>query len=115
MPRSPKQLAASPLLLRRRWSAEDARQVLEQLAASGLSVREFAAQTSVDAQRLYRWRTQLGPGRAAPSAFIEVRPAAAATIEVVLRSGHVLRVPEGFGDEALRRLVAVLEDSERRC
>jgi hypothetical protein len=35
-----------------------------------LSLREFAAQTRVDAQRPYRWRTQLARG-GRPPAFIE--------------------------------------------
>jgi transposase-like protein len=105
------------LLVRRRWNADEARQVLDLLDSSGLSAGEFAARTGVEAQRLHRWRRALGGGGGAgPPAFVEITPVAAATsIEVVLRSGHVLRVRDGFGEEALRRLVAVLEGPGTRC
>jgi hypothetical protein len=78
-------------------------------------VREFAARARVGVQRLYRWRAQLGSGRAERPAFVEIKPTSSATIEVVLRSGHILRVPEGFGEESLRRLVAVLGERGPRC
>lgn len=117
MPRSVARSVLGSILVRRRWSAEEARQVLDMLDSSGLSAGEFAARTGVEAQRLHRWRRALGGGGGAGTpAFVEIKPVAAATsIEVVLRSGHVLRVRDGFGEEALRRLVAVLEGSGTRC
>jgi transposase-like protein len=102
------------LVRQRRWNAEDARAVLKQLDASGLSVGEFAAQHALDVQRLYRWRAELG--RAAPApAFVEIKPAASQAIEVALRSGHVVSVPDGFSEDTLRRVVAVLDDQAKRC
>jgi transposase-like protein len=99
--------------LRRRWSAEDARAVLDRLESSGLSVRAFAAREGLEVHRLYRWRRLLGrSGRVARSAgpaFIEVSRVATAIIEVVLRTGHVVRVPSVFEEQALRRVVSVLE------
>jgi hypothetical protein len=86
-------LVPSTLPGRRRWSAADAGAVLDSLAASGLSVGEFAARGNLNVQRLYRWRAQLGASRGPGPAFIEVRPPAQASMEVVLRSGRVLRVP----------------------
>jgi hypothetical protein len=104
------------ILARRRWGADEARQVLDMLDSSGLSAGEFAARTGVEAQRLHRWRRALGGAGAGTPAFVEITPVAGATcIEVVLRSGHVLRVRDGFGEEALRRLVAVLEGPGTRC
>lgn len=44
----------------------------------------------------------------APS-FVEVKQTASAAIEVVLRSGHVLRVPTGFGQDTLLRVTAALK------
>ena len=97
----------------RRWNTEDARAVLSQLDASRMGVAEFAARAGIDAQRLYRWRAQL---RVTPPAFVEIAraPAAQWPIEIVLRSGRVVRVTDGFGEDALRRLVRALED-EPQC
>jgi transposase-like protein len=109
-------LVPSPLFARRRWSATDARTVLAQVARSGLSLREFATRANLSVQRLYRWQAQLGAGSSTP-AFVEIKPAPAAsvTIEVVLRSGHVLRVPEGSSEEAVRRVVAALDEGGPQC
>jgi len=98
---------------RRRWRAEDARSVLARLDASGQRLGEFAARHGLSKQRLYRWREQL---RAERPAFVEITaPAASAPIDVVLRSGHVLRVPDGFGAATLRRLVEALDDGGAEC
>jgi transposase-like protein len=98
---------------RRRWRAEDARSVLARLDASGLALGEFAARYGLSTQRLYRWRVQL---RAEKPAFVEISaPRPSAPIEVVLRSGHVLRVPDGFGAAMLRRLVETLDDQGAEC
>ena len=95
--------------VRRRWKAEDAGVVLARLESSGLSVRAFAARENLNAQRLYRWRGQLqAPAPKAPP-FIEIKPSPT-TIEVVLRSGCVIRLPDGFSEVSLRRLVSVLEE-----
>src|SRR5262245_50424422 len=106
--------ALIPLTTRRRWRAEDARAVLARLDSSGLSVPEFAARENLEPQRLYRWRAQLGAAGANGPAFIEIKRAAM-TIEVVLRCGLVVRVPEGFDEATLRRLVALLEERGPRC
>jgi hypothetical protein len=84
--------------------------VLEEVAASGLSLREFAARANLSAQRLYRWRRQLQSSPAATPPFVEIRPTGSAGIEVLLRSGHVLRVGPGFDEETVLRLVRALED-----
>jgi len=109
-------LVSSSLFVRQRWSAAHARTILAQVARSGLSLREFAARANLSVQRLYRWQAQLGARRNVP-AFVEIKPARASgmIIEVVLRSGHVLRVPDGSSEEAVRRLVAVLDKEGPRC
>jgi transposase-like protein len=116
MPRSLVDLVPVGLIARRRWGAKEARAILKRLEGSGLSVREFAARHGVDAHRLYRWRAQLGSAGVAPApAFVEIKAAASAAIEVALRSGHVIRVPDGFAEETLRRVVAALEGSVAPC
>lgn len=112
----PKQTLA--LYRSRRWSAEDAREVLTALDASGLSAGDFAAREGFDAQRLYWWRRRLqteGEHATVP-AFVEV-PASvvgAAHVEIALLSGRVLRVPATIEPAILRGLVEVLEQ-DRAC
>jgi hypothetical protein len=87
--------------------------VIAALDASGQSVAVFAAREGFDPQRLYFWRRRLESGAAdvvQPPAFIEVRsPAEHGRIEVVLRSGRVVRVAESIDGDLLRRLVDALE------
>lgn len=117
MPRSPIRRAPPlPFLLKRRWTTDEARAVLELLDASGKSVREFADAEGVGPQRLYRWRALIG--RRSTPAFVEIRrppSSVAVPVEVVLRSGRFVRVPDGFSDETLRRVVAALEDEPPSC
>src|SRR6266849_1539416 len=104
---------------RKRWRAEDAAVVLARLESSGLSVPEFAARERLEPQRLYRWRGQLERTPASPRSmvapFVEIKTKATACLEVVLQSGHTLRVPAGFDGDTLLRLVAVLEGGPSRC
>ena len=96
--------------------------ILEKQASSGLTAREFAERERIEPSRLYYWREQLGvstgtghqlaasaaslPERAA---FVEVRSPRPSRIELVLRTGHVLFVPDSFDASALGRLVEILE------
>ena len=97
---------------RQRWRAEDAAGVLERLESSGLSVREFAARKGLNALRLHRWRARLGHRGPGATSFVEIK-AAAAAIEVVMRSGHIVRVHDGLADDTLRRLLALLDGGGR--
>lgn len=110
------------------WSAADARAVLVEQVASGLSLSEFARREGIEEGRLYRWRRDLEQGttrasaaavpaarakhaRAAPApAVIELRAAPKATerVEIVLASGVTLRVTEAIEPNALARLIAAL-------
>jgi transposase-like protein len=107
---------------RQRWTPEYARATLEKQASSGLTAREFAERERIEPSRLYYWRERLGvttgtghqlaasaasvPERAA---FVEVRSHRPSRIELVLRTGHVLFVPDSFDASALGRLVEILE------
>lgn len=98
----------------RRWTRDDATAALAALEESGEAVATFAGRHGVDAQRFYGWRRRLGPAIAeAPPAFVEVvgRPVAGGGqrgFDVVLPTGVIVRVPPGFDDDALRRLLAVV-------
>jgi transposase-like protein len=100
---------------RRRWTEQDARDVLAALRRSGKPVRVFAAEHGLDPQRVYLWRRRLGG--AEPTTFQElmVRPAAgravadaACSFEIVLPSGDMVRVPPSFDGAALARLLEVV-------
>jgi hypothetical protein len=84
-------------------------------------LREFAGRHGLGVQRLYRWRAELSsqsPASLPPTTFVEIaRPPATvrAPIEVVLRSGVVLRVPGGFDEEDLRRVLAVVDGRVAPC
>ena len=116
MPRSTSRgLVPIPQLARLRWREEEARAVLDHLDSSGLSVREFAAQQQLNALRLYRWRARLGDAHSKVPTFFEVKANAALPLEVVLRSGQVVRVHDGFDEDTLRRVVMVLDGQSSRC
>ena len=95
-----------------RWTEDDAAAALAALKRSGLSVAHFADREGIDPQRLYAWRRRLGLA----GEFVELAPRSALTVrgasggfEVMLRSGHVVRLAESFDAEGFRRLIAVLE------
>ena len=95
-----------------RWTPEQASRTLAKQASSGLSVAEFAAREGLDAKRLYSWRGRLGAGlvrAAAAPTFVEVKAARQARVEVVLRTGHVLFIPDSFDPGALTQLIEILE------
>ncbi|HEY4178765.1 MAG TPA: transposase [Kofleriaceae bacterium] len=94
---------------RPRWTEEDARAALAALERSGRPVGVFAAEHGLDPQRLHAWRRRLAGGE--PTTFRELivrSPPAAASFEVVLASGVVVRVPSSFDGDALARLLDVL-------
>lgn len=93
---------------------------VERWVDSGLSAREFAAETGVNANTLAHWRWRLGaeasrpPAKAAPSPvrFVELAAApdvGAPAFELVLAGGRTVRVPPRFDGAELARLVQVLE------
>jgi transposase-like protein len=101
-----------------RWTPADARRVLDALASSGLTATQFAQLEGIDPDRLRKWRRRLKTAplarRAEQPRFVEVRHPASALVEIVLRSGRVLRVTESIEPSCLRRLMEVLEQ-ERSC
>jgi hypothetical protein len=90
--------------------------------ASGMRVSEFAANEGVKPKQIAWWKGELtrmekGLPRSrrstatASPAFVALKvPAPTSSIDVVLRSGHSLRVSGDFDEQTLRRLIAALED-----
>lgn len=100
--------------------AQEMRRVLAQWQRSGLRLREFGEQRGIALSTLRWWRrvfraATLNGGAAAPAvAFTEV-PAPArvlrnpAVLEIVLASGHLIRVPAGADRTTLEQVLAALQ------
>lgn len=100
--------------------AEWAKRV-ERWVDSGLTAKEYAAETGLNANTLAYWRWRLGAEASrsrpkvptAPVRFVEIaaeqRSTTAVPFELVLAGGRTLRVPVGFDGAELVRLVQALE------
>jgi hypothetical protein len=92
----------------RRW--------IEDWRSSRLSVRAFCARHGLSQPSFYAWRRELQRRDAEPVAFVPVRvvgadvPAPGSRIEVVLRSGRMVRIAPGFDAVTLQQVVAALEE-----
>jgi hypothetical protein len=99
--------------LEHRW-----RQLLDRWHRSDQSVREFCTAHAVSEASFYAWRRELAVrdreratapnASAATPALIPVRVLAAPTLDVVLPTGLVVRVPGGADPAAVAQLVAAL-------
>lgn len=102
----------------RRWTEEEALAALAALKSSGLSLRAFAGREGLYVQRLYVWQRKVersdGATETVPPPFVEVRASRTERVEIVLRSGRILRCAEEISSSALRRFIEVLE-GEQRC
>ena len=110
------------------------RRALRQWRRSGLSVRAYCAEHGLTEALFYAWRRVIAerdqelagvhakPARRPESAksdapvFVPLRviESASTAIEVVLPRGLVVRILRGFDADALRQLLAIL-DEERPC
>src|SRR5262245_27803203 len=105
--------------------ARQMRRVLVRWQRSGLTLREFGQQRGIPLSTLTWWRqvfrragepeTTASQGRPASDTvvFTEVPRSATvlttpAVVEVVLRSGHVLRVPAGTDSKTLQHVLQAL-------
>lgn len=98
------------------WSKTERRRLLRDLESSGQTVAAFARDLGISAWTIYSWRRQERERRAPreeelPS-FVQLKVASsevpAQPLEVELEDGKRVRVPVGFDEEALRRLLGVL-------
>ncbi|MFH1689285.1 MAG: hypothetical protein ABIE42_03500 [Candidatus Eisenbacteria bacterium] len=113
------------IMQRSRWTLEDAKVVLEAASRSGLPLNGFAAQHEVPPWRIYRWSCRLrkGPSTDGLVGFQEIPVDRAdhgmhgedERIEVLLPSGHAVRVGAQFDEGALRRVLAILDDLAVSC
>jgi transposase len=103
--------------------ARQMRRVLAGWQRSGLTLREFGEKRGIPLSTLTWWRrvfrdarAEHGNGAAAesPVVFVEVpKPASVRTtpavLEIVLPSGHLVRVPAGADTDTLQRVLQVLQ------
>lgn len=104
-----------------RWSAEEARSLLDAQSKSRRSLAAFARQHGLPLPRLYAWRRRLrGKGvvgavapRFLPVRIVSARDVAGAVpgsgLEIVLAGGRRIRLAETFDPAALVRVVEILE------
>jgi transposase len=116
---------------RRRWSVEEKIRIVEECRASGMTTSEVARRHGVHRNQLHWWQRQMRTGvlslrEADGDRFVPVAvsggPMAAATggcgggmtsVEVLLRNGRVLRVPDGVAVERAASLATALEGCVR--
>jgi hypothetical protein len=103
--------------------ARQMRRVLAQWQRSELTLREFGQQRGIPLSTLTWWRRVFRragdeEGNAAlaqrPVVFTEVlqapnEPRTPAVLEIVLDSGHIVRVPAGTDTDTLQRVLQVLQ------
>jgi hypothetical protein len=109
----------------RRTSRDEWRKRVERWRDSGLTAKDFAAETGINAGTLQFWKYKLGkqeersPRRSArnavaaiASSLVEVRPVSMALetrFEIELVGGRRVHVPAVFDPAALKSLLAVVE------
>ena len=115
---------------RRRWSAAEKLRLVADSLSAGLSVVEFARRHDVHPNLLHVWRRQAQAGELSvaldgEAGFVPVSIAGeggmarlageasgvGSVIEVILRNGRMLRLPEGLAP----RQVALLADALEGC
>lgn len=92
----------------KRWTEEDAKQVLAVWRESGLSARGFAREHGLDDQRLNWWRKRLGNWKPKPDARRNdvVRFVPAVIREGAIGAPIVVRLPNGLAIEVDSRVVS---------
>ena len=109
----------------KRASRDEWRKRVDRWRDSGLTAREFAAETGINAGTLQFWRYKLRKGEPVSarrratgaknpilSSIVEVRPSVATEemrFEIDLANGRRLRVPAAYEASALKALLAILE------
>ena len=98
------------------WLESEARRVLDAWKRSGLRLQTFAKQRGLTPERLRRWRVKFDKAEEARLSVPALLPLQLAAlprrgdaITVLLRTGHALKVSQGFDEDAFARVVALLE------
>lgn len=105
---------------------EDWAERIKRWKKSGLTAAEFGEREGIAGKQLHWWKWHLGkkevlsasesPLRLLPVSVVpsrDVQVSQETPLEIVLQSGHILRVPHGFDPATLRSVLLVLE--ERSC
>ena len=104
-----------PKKARRKWSAHEKAEMVQQFHASGLSKAEFGRRMKINPNVLRNWLKKEQEPSPKRQAVVPVRvkrakaKANAPGFEVVLRGGRVIRVTGGFDQDLFVKLVAALE------
>jgi transposase len=117
---------------RRRWTTAEKLRIVEESLGAGVSVVEFARQRDLHPNLVHTWRWQArkgfltenssGEARFAPVAIVAAadgmrsianEPNCSAVVELVLRNGRVLRLPENITPAHAARLADALESGGR--
>jgi hypothetical protein len=97
-----------------KWSEVEARGMLAALAKSGLSIEEFARERGFVQQRIYYWRKRIAEldeqrPQLLPVAVRDDAPRRGEPVTLLLRSGHMMKLANGFDEEAFLRVITLLE------
>jgi hypothetical protein len=87
---------------RQRWVERLAR-----YSASGQTVAEFCSDEGVSTPSFYLWKRKLA--EPTPLVPIQLTPSPDTVLELVLRSGAILRLPPDYSPHDLATLLATLE------
>ena len=117
---------------RRRWSVAEKLRIVAECAVDGASVADVARRHDVHANLVHLWRRQARTGLlsdaagggaqfapvelAAPQSLagmVEADVACGGVVQVLLRNGRVLRVPDGIAPARVAQLADVLEGGAR--
>jgi hypothetical protein len=100
----------------RQWTEREARAALDEFAASGERVADFARGKGVSSQRLAYWRKRLAARGATEFVAVALPTVAASRWIEVMAEGVVVRVREDVDVEYVARLVeAIGRRSSGRC
>jgi hypothetical protein len=97
------------------------RRMLRQWRSSDLSVRAFCKLHGLTEPSFYSWRRALAQCDVQQPTFVPIRVVAEATatdlgpaggLELILGRGRILRIGSAFDEPTLRRLLALLEESQ---
>jgi transposase-like protein len=90
---------------------------IETWQSSGIPVRQFCRQEGLSEPSFYSWRRKLRADKPkhkpAPSDFVEVSlpDPGSSPLELVLKSGNVLRISSSTDKELLSRVIGVLHEA----
>jgi transposase len=105
---------------------EDWAERIKRWKKSGLTAAEFGQREGIAGKQLHWWKWHLGKNETPSASEIprllpvrvvaqprDVEVSRETPLEIVLQSGHVLRVGHGFDPATLRSVLSILE--ERSC